>query len=173
MTLRLSFTFLGGMLVMLALAGCASPRGGKAESTLPAISTGQARVVFLRQGSVFQAGQPVELQINGATVAKLRNRDYTYFDLPPGNHHLVVTVFPHTGSFRTGLTLKDTETRFLLIRPDTRIDDRRPLFRESRRFDLDGGQFDVQEIGTASGEEHRRVMHYSPPLSKVPAPRES
>ena len=54
--------------------------------TLPELAEGKARVFFLRQSSVFQAGKPVELEINGALVAKLRSRDYTFVDLLPGEH---------------------------------------------------------------------------------------
>ena len=82
---------------------------------------------------------------------------------------MVVSAFPHTGAFRSGLVLKPQQVRFLLVRPDTRQDDRRRLFRDSRRFDLDGGLFDVQEVGAKSGEEYRAVMRYKTPLAPVPA----
>lgn len=135
---------------------------------LPELADGKARVFFLRQSSVFQSGKPVELEINGAMVAKLRNRDYTYVDLVPGEHYFTVSVFPTTGTFRSGLTLIENQVRFLLVRPNTRQDDRRQLFRDSRRFDLDGGQFDVQEVSAASGEDYRRSMRYQRPLAEVP-----
>lgn len=156
------------LLTALAVTGCQTTETAS-TSALPAVGDGKARVIFLRQNSVFQSGKPANLEINGKTVAKLGNRDYTYFDLPEGEHYFVVSVFPHTGAFRSGLTLKARQTRFLLVRPDTRQDNRRPLFRDSRRFDLDGGQFDVQEIGAESGEEYRRAMKYKPPLARVPA----
>ena len=118
----------------------------------------------------FQSGKPAELEIYGTTVAKLRNRDYTFVDLPVGEHHFVVSVFPHTGAFRSGLQRKAGQTRFLLVRPDTRQDDRRPLFRKSRRFDIDGGQFEVHEVGPESGEDYRRAMRCRPPLAVTPPP---
>jgi len=129
---------------------------------------GQSPRCVLRQSSVFQAGKPVELEINGASVAKLQNRKYTYFDIPAGEHYFVVSVFPHTGAFRSGLTLKEKQIRFLLVRPDPRQDNRRFLFRDFRKFDLDGGQFDVQEIGQTEAETHRRAMHWRDPLASVP-----
>lgn len=170
----MKFMFWKGLftvLIAIGIAGCATPKADPAaeDHKLPAVSEGQARVVFLRQSSVFQSGKPVELQINGAVVAKLKNRDYTYVDLPAGEHYFVVTVFPHTGAFRSGLTLKENDVRFLIVRPDTRQDNRRPLFRDSRRFDLDGGQFNVQEIGPDSGEEYRRAMRYRALIAKPPA----
>ena len=57
----------------------------------------------------------LQLEINRTTVAKLRNRDYTFVDLPESEHHFVGSVFPHTGAFRSGLQLKAGQTRFLLV----------------------------------------------------------
>lgn len=162
---------IGALLLTLTLAGSVSAGDSAAAgpNRLPELAADKARVVFLRQGSVFQAGKPVMLEINGADVAKLRNRDYTYFDLPAGEHFVVVSAFPHTGAFRTGLSLKARQVRFLLVRPNTRQDDRRRLFRDSRRFDVDGGLFDVQEVGAKDGEEYRAAMRYEMPLAPVPA----
>jgi hypothetical protein len=88
--------------------------------------------------------------------------------MPAGEHYFVVSVFPHTGAFRSDLTLKEKQIRFLLVRPDTRQDNQRSLFRDSRKFDLDGGQIDVQEIGQTEGETYRRAMHWREPLASVP-----
>ncbi|MBG05445.1 MAG: hypothetical protein CMM59_15375 [Rhodospirillaceae bacterium] len=159
----------GALLTVFFLSACVTP-APKGQTDGPALADGKARVFFLRQNSVFQSGKPAELEINGTTVAKLRNRDYTFVDLPEGEHHFVVSVFPHTGAFRSGLQLKTGQMRFLLVRPDTRQDDRRPLFRESRRFDIDGGQFEVHEVGPESGEDYRRAMQYRPPLAVTPPP---
>jgi hypothetical protein len=161
---------MGALLTILTLTGCTTTQQSAPALTspIPELSEGKGRVIFLRQSSVFQAGKSVELEINGASVAKLRNREYTYFDIPAGEHYFVVSVFPHTGAFRSGLTLKEKQIRFLLVRPDTRQDNRRPLFRDSRKFDLDGGQFDVQEIGPTEGETYRRAMHWREPLAPVP-----
>ena len=161
---------MGAFLAILTLAGCTTTEQPipPLTPTMPGISEGKARVVFLRQSSVFQAGKPVELEINGASVAKLRNREYTFFDMLAGEHYFVVSVSPHTGAFRSGLTLMEKQIRFLLVRPDTRQDNRRSLFRNSRKFDLDGGQFDVQEIGQTKGETYRRAMHWREPLASVP-----
>ncbi len=163
-------TMMCALLVILTLAGCTTTEQPAPPLTppMPGISEDKARVVFLRQSSVFQAGKPVELEINGASVAKLQNRKYTYFDIPAGEHYFVVSVFPHTGAFRSGLTLKEKQIRFLLVRPDPRQDNRRSLFRDFRKFDLDGGQFDVQEIGQTEAETHRRAMHWRDPLASVP-----
>ena len=163
-------TMMGALLTILILAGCTTTEQSvpPLASAMPGLSEGKARVVFLRQSSVFQAGKPVELEINGASVAKLRSKEYTYFDIPAGEHYFVVSVFPHAGAFRSGLTLKEKQIRFLLVRPDTRQGNRRPLFRDSRKFDLDGGQFDVQEIGQTEGETYRRAMHWREPLASVP-----
>ena len=90
--------------------------------TLPELAEGKARVFFLRQSSVLQAGKPVDLEINGALVAKLRNRDYTFVDLLPGEHYFTVSAFPTTGTFRSGLTLAEKQVRFLLVRPNTRVE---------------------------------------------------
>ncbi len=136
--------------------------------TLPELAEGKARVFFLRQSSVFQSGKPVELKINGALVAKLRNRDYTFVDLLPGEHYFTVSAFPTTGTFRSGLTLAEKQVRFLLVRPNTRVEERRTLFRDTRRFDLDGGLFDVQEVGVTNGEDYRRSMRYRKPIATVP-----
>ena len=108
------------------------------------------------------------MEINGALVAKLRNRDYTFVDLLPGEHYFTVSAFPTTGTFRSGLTLAEKQVRFLLVRPNTRVEERRTLFRDSRRFDLDGGLFDVQEVGVANGEDYRRSMRYRKPIATVP-----
>ena len=35
-------------------------------------------------------------------------------------------------------------------------------------FDLDGGLFDVQEVGVANGEDYRRSMRYRKPIATVP-----
>ena len=88
--------------------------------------------------------------------------------MPAGEHYFVVSVFPHTGAFRSDLTLKEKQIRFLLVRPDTRQDNRRSLFRDFRKFELDGGRFDVQEIGQTEGETYRRAMHWREPLASVP-----
>ena len=161
---------MGALLAILTLAGCTTTEQPipLLTPTMPEISKGKARVVFLRQSSVFHAGKPVELEINGTSVAKLRNREYTFFDIPAGQHYFVVSVFPYTGAFRSGLTLKEKQIRFLLVRPDTRQDNRRSLFRDPRKFDLDGGQFDVQEIGQTEGETYRCAMHWREPLASVP-----
>jgi len=159
----------GALLTVLLVSACVTP-AQRDQTDRPALADGKARVFFLRQNSVFQSGKPAELEINGTTFATLRNRDYTFVDLPEGEHHFVVSVFPHTGAFRSGLQLKAGQTRFLLVRPDTRQDDRRPLFRESRRFDLDGGQFEVHEIGSESGQDYRRGMRYSAPITAAPPP---
>jgi len=135
---------------------------------LTKLADGSARVIFLRLSSVFQSGKPAELQVNGTTVAKLRNREFTYFNLPAGEHYFVVTAFPTTGAFRSGLNLKKNQTRFLLVRPNTRHKRRRELFGDSRRFSLDGGQFDVHEIGSVSGGDYLQSMRYREPLLVVP-----
>jgi hypothetical protein len=161
---------MSALLAILTLAGCTTTEQAIPPLTpnMTGISEGKARVVFLRQSSVFQAGKPVALEINGASVAKLRNREYTFFDMPAGEHYFVVSEFPHTGAFRSGLTFKERQIRFLLVRPDTRQDNRRSLFRDSRKFDLDSGQFDVQEIRQTEGETYRRAMHWREPLASVP-----
>ena len=135
---------------------------------LTKLADGKARVIFLRLSSVFQSGKPAELQVNGTTVAKLRNREFTYFDLPAGEHYLVITAFPTTGAFRSGLHLKRNQPRFLLVRPNTRNKIHRELFGGSRRFGLNDGQFDVHEIGPLSGEDYRQSMRYRKPLAAVP-----
>ena len=35
-------------------------------------------------------------------------------------------------------------------------------------FDLDGGLFDVQEVGVTNGEDYRRSMRYRKPIATVP-----
>ena len=103
------------------LSACVTPAPkGKADG--PALADGKARVFLLRQNSVSQSGKPAEHEIHRTTVTKPRNRDYTFVELLKGEHHLVVSVFPHTGAFRSGLQLKAVQTRFLLVRPDTRQD---------------------------------------------------
>ena len=88
---------------------------------LPELAEGKVRVFFLRQSSVFQVRKPVELEINGALVAKLRNRDYTFVDLLPGEHYFLVSAFPATSTFRSDRTLAEKQIRFLLMRPNTRV----------------------------------------------------
>ena len=85
---RLTGTMMCALLVILTRAGCTTTEQPAPPLTppMPGISEDKARVVFLRQSSVFQAGKPVELEINGASVAKLQNRKYTYFDIPAGEH---------------------------------------------------------------------------------------
>ena len=57
----------------------------------------------------FPIRQTCKAEINRTTVTKLRNRDYTFVDLLEGEHHLVVSVFPHTGAFHSGLQLKQSK----------------------------------------------------------------
>jgi len=51
------------------------------------------------------------------------------------------------------------------MRPNTRVEERRTLFQDLRRFDLDGGLFDVQEVSVANGEDYRRSMRYPKPIA--------
>ena len=76
MITRHTGAMMGALLAILTLAGCTTTEQPipPLTPTMPEISEGKARVVFLRQSSVFQAGKPVELEINGASVAKLQNR---------------------------------------------------------------------------------------------------
>ncbi len=68
---------MGALLTILTLTGCTTTQQSAPALTspIPELSEGKGRVIFLRQSSVFQAGKSVELEINGASVAKLRNRD--------------------------------------------------------------------------------------------------
>ena len=108
------------------------------------------------------------MEINGALIAKLRHGDYTYLDLLPGKHYFTVSVFPTTGTFRSGLTLAEKQVRFLLVRPNTRLEQRPALFRDSRRFDLDGGLFNVHDVSPPNGEVYCRSMRYQQPLAEIP-----
>ena len=76
--------------------------------------------------------------------------------------------FSHTSAFRSGLTLKKNKICFLLVRPDTHQDNCRSLFHYFQKFDLDGEQFDLQEIGQRKGETYHHAMHWREPLTSVP-----
>ena len=97
----------GALLTVFFLAYIKPAPKGQADG--PALADGKAHVFLLRQNSVFQSGKPAKLEINRTTVTKLRNRDYTFVDLLEGEHHLVVSVFPHTGAFHSGLQLKQSK----------------------------------------------------------------
>ena len=62
---------------LLNLAHLPLSANDEPSRALPELADGKARGFFLRQSSVFQSGKPVELELNGALIAKLRHRDYT------------------------------------------------------------------------------------------------
>ncbi len=73
-----------GMLSTIWLAGCgpANPPKAGVQTTFPKIPDGKSRIYVLREHSIFQAPVDARFKLNGVTVARLSNRDFTYLDGP-------------------------------------------------------------------------------------------
>lgn len=167
---RRTIALLASALATLWLIGCAAAPETGDRTTLPEIPGGKSRLYVLREHSIFQAPVDATFELNGVTVARLANSDFTYVDVPAGDYYFVVSGLPNSGAWRSGLKLEEKQARYLLISPNKRPDEERSLFRDSRRFDWDGGTFIVHLLNTVTGAETVHHMRYTRPLSDNVSP---
>jgi hypothetical protein len=104
-----------GLVVVMALAGCASQSGNvtRVLTPLPALSPDQGRIVIFRKKSVFGVVYSPNIRLNDEVVGRSPSGTYFYVDRPPGTYEVSITT---EVTREVSLTLGPGETHYVQIR---------------------------------------------------------
>ena len=85
---------LAGCVLFLALTGCASgPSMSAAQSQIPPVSAGMARVWILRQYRPMASQNMPMISVNGVPFARSEHASVVYHDFAPGTYHFTVESY--------------------------------------------------------------------------------
>lgn len=102
---------------VLLVSGCTAtgPSYTSFKTTIPQLTSGQARLYFLREGSFANSGLTARVHLNGTKVADLNMDGFTFVDRPAGNVVIMIDAPLNFGLARRSFNLEDGKTYYFLV----------------------------------------------------------
>jgi len=108
-------------IVVLFISGCAAtgPSYTSIKSTIPQLTSEQARLYFLREGSFANSGLTARVNLNGTKVVDLNMDGFAYVDRPAGNVLIMIDAPLNFGEARQMFTVESGKTYYFLVANDS------------------------------------------------------
>jgi len=109
-----------GLSLTLLVAGCATgPQYSAVKASIPAVKEETSRVYFLRPKKFLAHAAAAHIYINHTLVIKLKNGEFTYFDLTPGAKTVKIDEFAVPGYWEAAINVEAGREHFLQIAPSS------------------------------------------------------
>lgn len=113
--------FIKSLLLMAAVialvSGCAAtgPSYTSIKTTIPQMTSDQARLYFLREGGFMNSGLTARIHLNGTQVADLNMDGFAYVDRPAGDVLIMVDAPLNFGEARQAFNIESGKTYYFFV----------------------------------------------------------
>jgi hypothetical protein len=151
------------VVVVSFVSGCAAtgPSYTSIKTTIPQLTSDQARLYFLREGSFMGAGITARVRLNGTHVADLNTDGFAYADSPPGNVLIMIDASLNPGEAKQTIKIESGKTYYFLVAPNSDRVMGGVLFGFIGAAAVGGGPFTFSRISEATALEQLKTKNLS------------